>query len=450
MTTTDELVEKINDITEKKPLFYFTNDIERGLGIEQLIENYHIICIDQNKINSLIKNSNINVFCLGDIVEDQIYRSSIKLLEHTEVKKYLAKFPKGYLQTFKISPRFEKLTSELGYGLINTSAKLNRTFENKLSQYKLLSEANVNMPKTRLSELKNENYSGLKEEFGDKFIIQFNRGHTGDSTILVDDGEKFLHLQNTFPERTVKLVKYIDTNLSYTLNGCITKSGNFLGGLCYQITGVEGLAHSQAATVGNDYSVREGIDKEVLKQINEESEKISNVMKNSGYRGMYGIDLLIKDGNVYIIEINARQTQSVPFYTKLQLLNNQIPLSLLHLAEFLGIDINLDLENYNTTNLEPINAAQLYLREFEEESVVKHEHQPGIYSKNMQYLRPEYSINERTTNEEIMILHKSKGTKVKKGDEIARIQVLRRLITGDLKVENWAIDYLLAIKKILE
>ncbi len=449
MTTLEELTSKINEITKDNPVFYFTNDIERGLGLEKLIDNYHILCIDKNDINSYVEKEGTDVFCLSDVVNERFYRSSIKLLEHQETRKYLEKYPKGYNQTFKISPRFEKITSELGYKLINTSAELNRAFENKISQYKILSDAGVNFPKTRITEMKNVGYAELKDEFGEKLIIQFNRGHTGDSTILIENGEKFIHIKNTFPDRTVKIVEFIDSPLTYTLNGCITKSGCYAGGLCYQITGVERLAHSKSATVGNDYSVRKGINEEILEKIKTEFNKISEKMKSHGYRGMFGIDLIIRNEEVYIIEVNARQTQSVPFYTKLQLSKDEIPLSMLHLAEFLDIEVELDEKSYNNKNLEPITAAQLYLRE-KDDSKIKNYFKPGIYSQELSFHREDYSLNSRFSSSEILVYAKSKDFEAKKGDEFARIQVLKRLVSEDLEVEKWAVEYLLAIKNILK
>jgi predicted ATP-grasp superfamily ATP-dependent carboligase len=59
-------------------------------------------------------------------------------------------------------------------------------------------------------------------------------------------------------------------------------------------------------------------------------------MQSAGYKGLFGLDFVIdKSGQVFLIEINARQPASTGFHTKLLLKESKIPLNLLHIAEFL-------------------------------------------------------------------------------------------------------------------
>ena len=440
--TLNTLIQKINNKLKDNPLFYFTNDIERGIGLEKIIENYHLICIDDNAIVNYIKKSETNVFCLSQKLDDlnPIYRSSIKLLEHSVTQKYIAMHNPQYFQTFKISPRFEKLISEHNGILVNSSAELNRMFENKISQYEILSKFDVNFPKTIITELKNISFSQIINILGEKPILQFDKGHSGMSTIQLNSEDEFQNVRNKFPKRKVRLSQFIDSKLTYNINCCISKNGDFMAGLNYQITGHPELTNSKSTTVGNDFQVREGINNNIQNKILIEIQKIINVMKKLKFRGLFGVDFIIKDDQIFIIEINARQTQSISLLTKYQISKNQVPLSLIHLAEFLNVNLEIDVINYNQENFIPINLSQIFLRA-KKDQIIEYDTKPGIYEINdnsrLQFIKTGYSIDDiENPNLQILLLSKKKGMNIKKSDEQKRMQLLDSILDQNFDIKT--------------
>jgi predicted ATP-grasp superfamily ATP-dependent carboligase len=381
MDTLETLLSKINNKLKDSKLFYLSNDPERALGLERLIENYVVVHIDENEYIDDFEKYGIKYFCLSKERElaSDFFRSSIKLIRD---QKFLEFFHKeksvtNYFQTFKISPAFEFSVKELGGILLNTSAELNHLYEDKISQYQILSKLNIQLPKTKIVKMEEINYMDVFKEFGAIFVLQFARGHTGSSTIFINNEQEFIEIKNKFIKRTVKISESIE-GIAYTLNCCTTKHGVFMGGLSKQVTGIKELTPMLGGTVGNDWSNQTDFIKG-LDELKNEIRIIGEKMYQDGYRGMFGLDLIVKnDGSFVFIEINARQPASIPMYTKLQLIKGQIPLSLIHLAEFLNIEYQIDIEQYNKTNMERLIFCQIFIRA-PQDLIIRTRFQSGIY-----------------------------------------------------------------------
>jgi len=368
MDTIQILTDKIIRKCRNAPIFFITPDVERGIGLEKILPNYHIICIDYNPIIDYMLQKNVNVFCLEKQSgkKDVKHRYSNYILTHPLVQKYIKQKTKGgngYLMFFKIAPNLEKTAKHMNLQVLNTTSSLNKKFELKISQYKQLKDLPLNLPKTIILTLKDASYDVLRKELGREFIIQFDRGHTGGGTKLIHTKDELKKLKDLFPNRIARIAEAIN-GTSYTMNACITKYGIAWGGLSCQLTGISESTAERFATVGNDFHYPQYLSEKTVKEIDTSVRTVGEKMLQAGFKGMFGIDVIVdkKSDKVYVIEINARQPASISFYTKLQLLKKQIPLNLLAIAEYLDIDYKLDLEEYNVQAQEPILAAQILIR----------------------------------------------------------------------------------------
>lgn len=368
MDTLDSLVEKVNKATADSPIFFLTNDAERGLGLEKLLKSYHVVCIDDNQIVDYMKKDGVKLFCLEQELQilNSIYRNSNRLLRHPRTQKYLKanmKSDRAYAMFFKIAPNIERTCESLHLSLINTTSELNRKFELKVSQYNSIKDIGLRLPKTICARLEELSFEQLTNEIGPHIVLQFNRGHTGKGTEFINSKGIFNEIQKKFPKRLVKCAEHIVGD-AYTINACITKHGVCWGGLSYQITGIEELTAKVAGTVGNDWHYPVFLSKSVKKDIADQTVKAGEAMAKEGFKGMFGLDFVIdnRSNKAYLIEINARQPASIPMFTKLQLYQKQIPLNLLAIAEFLDIEYQIDVKAYNERGYQQINAAQVFLR----------------------------------------------------------------------------------------
>lgn len=473
-TTLKQALELVNSHLSDANIYFLANDPERTLGLEGLLPNLHLVHIDDSQYLPSFKSHKIPHFCLEEYVEqNDTFRSSLKLIKHEKFQRYFesTKQENNYIQTFKISPAFLKQVAALGAQSLNTEPHLNRMFENKLSQFEQLQKAQVPLPDSLIVELGETSYALLSSTFGATFVIQFDRGHTGEGTMFVESEDDFARIQQKYPKRTVRIAEFIEGE-AYTLNGCVTEQGIFLGGLSYQVTGVSELTTMRGATVGNDLSYRNGMTEDMVREIDAQVTKIGQIMYEQGYQGLFGVDLIIREGDLFFIEINARQPASIPMYTKLQLMEKQIPLSLIHLLEFLDVNYSLDPAEYNQEALAPIDAAQVFLRADQEYSI-KDTVEMGSYrlvSDNTAIDRYNDEIVEGTifldeekdkpiiitgkpyaidqVKEGFLLLTPKQGKLIKRGRELARVQVRQSLI-HDGNLAPWVIETLLAVKRII-
>lgn len=434
MIALNNLINKVNKKTYSKPIFYITADYERGLGLENLLENYHIVTLDNTNLRLLIDN-NIKVF---GIERENIKATEIIRDEH--VLDYIYENSKGnfFVQTFKNSERFEARVNKINGFLLNDSYNNNVKFERKIDQYNQMNRYKINFPETEIIILGEKNYNEIAHKLGRSFVLQFNIGHTGSGTHFINTKEEYSLLQNSFPNREARVSKLVLGN-TYTVNGCIYNYKAYFAGLSLQITGITPYANTKSATIGNDwvyaYKNLNNQKNSILSELN----KVGNALANENYRGLFGIDFIIDEsGKAYIIEINARQPASIPMNTKLQLLENQIPLSLLHIAEFLNIREEIDNNIYNEECLFISKGSQLFIRYGLVTKLISNDISTGIYTldsnKKLQKVKNSYDI-EILVNNQFILLNKNKN-KPEVGDEIARIQQLKSVMENHNKINN--------------
>lgn len=472
----------------KSPTIYFVcNDFERALGLEKVLPNYHIVCIDNNSALIELNKRNINYFCLEKETQtiNPIYRNSNRLLQLKETQKYISKNlsinnatlnSKANVIFFKIASNIEQTCKSLDYKILNTTTDLNQAFELKLSQYEKLKDSNVNFPKSFIAKLEEITFQEIIEKLGCPFVIQYDRGHTGSSTVFINNEAELNSEILKFPKRLAKFSKKIEGD-AWTLNACVTRFGIVFGGLSYQITGVSECTSKKGGTVGNDWSKTSELKKKTLVQIKAITQNAGNTMQEAGFKGLFGLDFVIdKSGEVFLIEINARQPASTGFHTKLMLKENRITLNSLHLAEFLfentqegnleyiqfinfiryqnGKDLNLKqiqdisvenlpkiLQEQNEMELLPYSASQLIIRNTTSQDITySGKFTSGIYqfiNEKVEKIREGYSIEDITSPEnEILILIANKGRVISPEGEIGRIQALRSLLINNSNLDN--------------
>lgn len=379
MANINDWFSKTNSVLEQSPLFFLVPETERGLGLEEKLQNYHIITPELDYFAKQNKSQNISYVNLGK-------GSSVDILFTDTFRELMAqKLPPGCqsfnIQFFKHTSdgelnRFNGLQTNSGKGLtaklVNNSARLSRQIENKVKQYHLIKENGLEkyLPKGMITNLAELNLENIKHTWSE-FVVQFPFGHTGESTLIFSNEmwEQSAHALNTLkqqkPQLMCKVVQFVPGH-PFTVNACVYNKKTYVAGLSYQYTGIGGLTALQSATVGNDWGIVEKLLNEQQRlSIVTMAAMVGDLLAvNYDYRGLFGIDLIWdqSDNTPKLIEINARQTLSVPMHTKLQIQKEQIPLAMLHLASFLDINIALDVNEYNMQAASAVQAAQVFLR----------------------------------------------------------------------------------------
>lgn len=333
-----------------RKILYVTRDIERALGNSPSPD--YIIITNRTQYSETIKKQFPDNVILIDTRNDpritateSLHTHNVldtsQLLDSDETRKLLSSKDKVIL-VFKNNSRIESVAKENGWTLLNPSADLAEKIENKISQLEWLSSLGEKyLPKHSVMPAKS-----IKWE-KEPMIIQWEHGHTGDGTILINTPEELLAIQEKFPNRVARVTKYIN-GPSFTINVVVHPEGIYQGNISYQITGLPPFTDNAFSTVGNDWSLPHSIlaEKE-LDYIETMVQEIGSQLLHDGWRGLFGIDI-IKDAEhnqIFLVEINARQPASTTFESFLQQENRRngivgVTIFEAHIAALLGQHLN--------------------------------------------------------------------------------------------------------------
>lgn len=451
-------LELINLRLKDTSFIYFSKDVERGLGLENYIDNYFICSIERSYITESLsrnsfypKNFNSKKNSTLELVKDRDIQNKIK---------GIVKDSKFFAQFFQFSQPAIKVLESIGGKVLNNDSILNREFEDKILQFNFFKKNNIKTPDGVIVTLLDQSYPEIVDNVNStSFVVQLSRGHTGTGTFIIHNEIDFKRITELYKGNEVRISKFINGK-TYTVNGCVTKKGIFVAGLQLQITGVEGLTSGLGTTVGNDFSFANKLNESIRSEIYRNVVKIGELMRERGFRGLFGIDLIIIEKDVYIIEINARQTANIPFQTKLELTQGKIPLLMISLMEWL----DLEFDEMPEMIINPLNGAQLFLRSDKENSTIRSSFNSGEYklgnsidldslrlnSVGKRFIRIGNSYTIENIDEDNFILNvQSEGSIRNLHDEIARIQSKKSLLNENGEPLEWVIELMGLIKNKL-
>jgi hypothetical protein len=338
---------------KKQPIVYITLDLERALGLPVTTKNYFIITNSDTFSNSFKNYSNILR------IKEKKLLSTRELLEHPKTNKFLSKIDNPHIVVFKNTLPIEEICEKNNWTLLNPSAALANNIEEKISQITWLGPLSKLLPPYNVLLCKKVVWRG------EKFILQFNSAHTGNGTFLITSREELAKLQKQFPDRPVRVLKYIE-GLTITNNNIVWGKQVLCGNINYQITGLPPFTDRPFATIGNDWALPQRVlSKKQLKDYYTIAQKVGKKLASSGWKGLFGIDVLFdpKTGRLYLIEVNARQPASTTCESQLQKTTNRtITTFEAHLASLLTLP-------YNQATLAVLNTgAQVIKRIFENQA----------------------------------------------------------------------------------
>src|SRR3989339_1178298 len=294
----------------KIPLIYVTRDIERALGLPLDTPGYFIIS-NFTPFAKRVERGRKN----GVLVKEN------KMLDTYELLKYTPSTLQGGgrrgevgVVVFKPTLQIEKTCADNNWKLLNPSAELSNKVEEKISQIEWLGPLKKYLPDYSVLKCKDIKWPGHK------FVLQFNRSHTGSGTILVEIKQKLIEIKQKFPNREARIAKYIEGPL-FTNNNVVAKDTVLFGNINYQITGLLPFTDNPFSTIGNDWELpRKILTKKQLTQYKKIAMDVGNRLRESGWKGLFGIDVVLeqKTGKLYLLEINCRQPASTTYESQLQ------------------------------------------------------------------------------------------------------------------------------------
>ena len=390
MTNNLKLLKKIKD-----PIFYVSNDVSRGIGLENFLPNYHFICLDDSPLVETLLKSGFSVFCLERYLgeKNKIFRNTGLILAHPSVLSFIKQKSAGKtpnVMFFKPQNRIEFIARKEHFRLIGNPVSLNRMFEDKISFFQICQKHNLPVPEGEIIDFAKVNYHELSKKYGEKMVFQFGRGWAGNSTFVIENQGELAKIKLNNLEVPVKVNKFIEGRT--VLNNAVVFRGEiFVSEPALQVRANSLLTSTQTGTGGRQWPAKlSEKQKDTIKEI---TQKVGQIMDSYGFKGFFGLDFVLEKDTekVYLIEANARLTYSVPFFTKAEISQQAFPLLAFHLLSFLPGFEREDLPNYQPTN---ILGGEIVVRNTETFPVTPLQSIPtGIFTKDLIFKNESYFLD---------------------------------------------------------
>ncbi len=292
----------------KNTVIYIARDLERALGPQT--GSALIIITNSTPFAKQVAATRSDII----LIEAETSLDTPELLQHPTTVACLEQYPDAGIVVFKNIPAITKLCAARGWKLLNPPATLANQVEEKISQVEWLGDLANYLPPHKIQLLKDVVFAGAP------FIVQFNRAHTGNGTILIDNATKLQELQTQFPDRPVRVTDFVNGYM-FTSNNIVCGNTVITGNISYQITGLAPFTNSAFTTIGNDWALgKQLIDSALYRQYEQIVMDIGAKLAHEGWRGLFGVDIILDVAaqKLYLIEINARQPASTTYESRLQ------------------------------------------------------------------------------------------------------------------------------------
>lgn len=215
-------------------------------------------------------------------------------------------------------------------------------------------------PESSLGFFGNLNYRELADKYDGAFVVQVPISAAGMGTDIIRTEEDFRRMMEEkrgmlgerFERTQVKITRFLPgPSLNCTASICNGEIA--LSPPCVQIVGDPCLTPAPTQHSGSDFTLR-GMPSEIRRQILDTMLKIGRWMGANCYRGNFGVDFLStvdqtgKPDAVYVSEINARLVSESQYMADFESIQDMVPLTFFHIAEFLNLEIPPeDIQRYN-------------------------------------------------------------------------------------------------------
>jgi hypothetical protein len=320
--------------------------------------------------------------------------------------------------------------------------KLKHYFDNKLLLHNNLKKLDLPEIERVIGFPGKFTFNGLRKNLGVPFVVQFPYGSSGSATHIIRAEKEYNALRRRHGAETAIIRRYLN-GFSLNINAVVITTSSGARTVCsfpsIQITGAPECSNSRAAYCGNDYAATKNVEKGIIKEVYRQTRQIGSWMALSGYKGIFGMDFLVRSGKVYPVEINPRFQNSTSLHTTLTLARGDGERSafLLHIAEFLKKKDNI-LELYTERFKEDVltrsvDGAQIIVSNGPREGVVTGDVLPGIYRMvlgKLVYFSATASLFECRSSEDILLTCgiPEKYTRVEPHSAICKIQILSNVL----------------------
>jgi len=317
-------------------------------NLEDLLNNsqfdFYFLVVDEFLDIEIPQLKNFEKIYLSDY-PSVIIKNSGKLLSDQQVINHISQKSQETNHTpaiisFKPSSKIDFLCQKNNWININNPGSLNRFLEDKIKFGEICTKFNLPTIPFSIDNFNQQTFDKYQKLYQNHLVIQTHFGWAGNSTFDCDNWET---IQNKIPLNTIVKFSPFLEGFSLLNNCCLTKFGLIQSPPALQYTGIKPFTNNPFATVGRQWPANVSLD--IQEKIKSITTNFGDILKKLDYKGFFGLDFFISQDQVYLLECNPRLTASFAFYTKIEQNQKITPLIFFHLAEFLNLDYQINLED---------------------------------------------------------------------------------------------------------
>lgn len=285
------------------------------------------------------------------------------LLQNPLFQNMLREYFSGYaILTYKpVTPPEALADSGITFLSDETETVLSRRFENKAWFRRAFADKGIHIPDFTICKREElvPTEAVLAQLLAGRsaVVLQDSVLSGGKGTFIVRDITSFSRALSALSEAAsasdeVVVSQYIPNAQERSVQGVVTRYGVFIGPMQQQIIADPSLVNNAVPGAelfcGTQISMQDSAWW-AYDQQKKNALVIGKELQEAGYRGIFGVDSLVKDGAVYTLEVNARITGATPLLTMNYDPGRHIPFYLLHILELIGADYSIVDDSYDNT-----------------------------------------------------------------------------------------------------
>lgn len=447
------------DYKRSIPIGVVSTDPYNFLIFDQLFDDFRIITEVKQDWLQQIPLKNTTASWLG---RSKQYGNSVsKLLKS---KKFVETFRNDRKRKFVMYSPLDPPYKVNPLAFLMNSPTIAHAYENKRYFRDEFSDR-IRVPEYEICYMgeldKAASYKNLQEKYG-WFMLQDEESSGSKGTYAIKSQDDYVEALKSLKKfsrgRTIVVSKFVHGEPA-SIQVCVTKYGIFNGGIQRQLidskylgnTSLEGANKWCGGEVGDEYPDL------IHHQANEIASIVGSEVARHGYKGIFGIDLIITpDHEVYAIEINARLTGYSHLISDLQMQNGKIPFMLLHALELGNYDYNVtDTEALPSSNRYKKPASLMIVNNpLDDDLILKHEIKSGVYKLvggKVEFVKEGYTLKSLRSEDQMLIFSRhAKGDTVERGRRVLKVMKYGKTMGKNGDLNKKARDTMAAIKNTFE
>ncbi len=244
----------------------------------------------------------------------------------------------------------ERLAGAAGLRIALPPAELRHRLDSKIETTRLGDEAGVpSVPNVLGRASSHQQLLALADtaDLGEDLVVQTAYGDSGKTTYFIRAARDFDAVAGELKGEELKVMRRI-TPHAVAVEACITRHGTLVGPVMIDLTGHPELTPYRGGWCGNDIfpGLLSDADRERAWQL---TRRLGDRLAREGYRGQLEVDYLLDrdTGELYLGELNPRLSGISSMTNVSASAYADMPLFLFHLAEYMDLDCEIDVEELN-------------------------------------------------------------------------------------------------------